>query len=479
MAALDATLAEHIQNMYNRSIALNERVLDYANGNVGQAVKDLKAAKEQALTEVEKRESALLGMIQRNTSTPVPSLLFDFKARTFLVGHRRLERSIDPYELLSVNRSTPKWVWDSQKTLSEVGQDELAYEYDPMTGESLGHLNEPKSTNELLYCNMWNYNYNAVAFTGGADSFPGGKSGTHPVRVVPTSENSEHYVRQRNRPDNTGQPLSYYLHFKPQGCHAIQIRVNGYRGHVGATFNAASESVTWTAPDTTYAKIVPLPDGWYRCEVAGVAESNGSFVHVFLYDGDDQRAFVGDGVSGIDLYWGQLELRTTPTSPIWTDGTPTTRDADNIRIAADGWQNSRQCSLFVECSIKEGGDGSDNIATLGQGVGGERVVLSKRGQFYVTTLRYGNSFVGSNYTPSVSPAITSYAMSYREMGDAAVVVDRGAESRSLGAMSDKALEIRRLTLGTQHHLAAGVVNGHIRTARYYPFYMNQAELATL
>lgn len=480
MATLEPAHKQSIDNAADRADRVKEAVRRYRQGTIAQSSADMQEAKKELLDSVKERESAMLGLIQQETSKPIPSLLFDFLDRTFLVGTRRLERGIDPYELLSVNRASPKWVWNAQGKLSQVGEDKLAYEYDPMTGEALGHLNEPKSTNELLYCNMWDYNVQAVEFPGGADSFPGGKSGTSPVRVVTTSEDSSHYVRQRNIPHNEGQPASYYLHFKPQGCHAIQIRINGWSGSLAATFNASSETVTWTGPDTTYSRIVPLPDGWYRCELAGTVleGSNGSFVHVFFYKGDDQRTYVGDSSIGADLYWGQLEVRTTPTSPIWTSGSSATREADNIRVVADGWQNRRQCSVFVEMSVEEGGRKNNNVLTLGAANGGIRMVLSREGQMYVAS-RYGNSFHGNSYGFDYHPSITRYAFSYEEFGPMNITIDNGANSRSIGAMDDKAFDVKRMTVGTQHTSATDVIRGYVRKVIYYPFMMDMEELEAL
>ncbi|WP_069383949.1 phage head spike fiber domain-containing protein [Halomonas caseinilytica] len=478
MAELDPALQDEISNLQTRHTALVDAVRNYSGGSIAQATNDLLAAQAQTESTIDERETALLGLIQQQTDKPVPSLMLDFLERVYMRGARRLEHGIDPYSILSVNRVSSKWVWGSQGKLIEMGADTLAYEYDPNTGAPLGHLNEPKSTNELPECNRWGGNPNEVDLPGGADTFPGGKSGTTAERIVPTTTSTGHYVRQPNIPDNTDADISYYLHFKPQGYPQIQIRVNGYSGSVGATFHAGSETVTWTAPDTAYAKIVPLPDGWYRCEVAGTATSDGSYIHVFIMDGNDSREYAGDGTSGIDIYWGQLEMRNDPTSPIWTNGSTETRQADNIQVVADGWQNRRQASVLVEMSVKAGGDSGDNVLTLGAGRGNERMVLSKEGQIYVTTPE-GSSFNGNSYNLNLHPGVTRYGLSYKEAGPMHVTLDNGANSRSPGAISDKYMEVTRMTLGTQHTSATDVINGYIRRVHYYPFMMDLADMEAL
>lgn len=478
MAELDPALQDEISNLSTRTTALIDAIRNYSGGNIAQATNDLLAAQAETANTIDARETALLGLIQQQTDKPVPSLMLDFLERIYMRGARRLEHGIDPYSILSVNRGSSKWVWGAQGNLTEVPADTLAYEYDPNTGAPLGHLNEPTSTNEIPECNNWSVNSNQIDFPGGANGFPGGKSGTTPERIVPTPTSADHYVRQPNNPDNTDADISYYLHFKPQGYEQIQVRVNGFGGSVGATFHAGSESVTWTGPDTTYARIIPLPDGWYRCEVAGTATDNGSWVHVFVMDDNGNKTFTGDGTSGIDVYWGQLEVRNAPTSPIWTNGSTETRQSDNIQVVADGWQNRRQASVFVEMSVKAGGYSSDNVLTLGAGRGNERMVLSKEGQIYVTTPE-GNSFNGNSYNLDLHPGVTRYALSYEEAGPMHVTIDNGANARSPGAISNKYLEVTRMTLGTQHTSATDVINGYIRRVHYYPFMMDQADLEAL
>ncbi|MDR5859392.1 hypothetical protein FZZ93_05855 [Halomonas eurihalina] len=480
MAELDPALQDEISNLQTRHTALVDAVRNYSGGSIAQATNDLLAAQAQTESTIDERETALLGLIQQQTDKPVPSLMLDFLERIYMRGARRLEHGIDPYSILSVNRGSTKWVWGSQGKLEEIPADTIAYEYSPTTGEPLGHLNEPVSTNEIPECNNWGVNTNEVDRPGGADAFPGGKSGTTADRIVPTSVSDNHFVRQPNNPDNTDADISYYFHFKPQGYEQVQIRVNGFGGSVGATFHAGSETVTWMAPDTTYVRIVPLPDGWYRCEVAGtvVTGGNGSFVHIFIMDGNDNKSFAGDGTSGIDVYWGQLEIRNAPTSPIWTNGSTETRQSDNIQVVADGWQNRRQASLHVEMSVKEGGEKEDNVATLGAGRGNERMVLSKEGQMYVTTPE-GSNFNGNSYDLNFHPEFTRYAVSYEEAGSMHMTIDNGANSRSPGAMNGKHLDVTRMTLGTQHTSATDVINGYIRRVHYYPFMMDLADLEAL
>ncbi|MDL4862782.1 hypothetical protein NPJ88_010585 [Halomonas elongata] len=387
-----------------------------------------------------------------------------------------IQHALSDDEVITVLRASPKWVWGAEGRLIEVPVDTPAYEYDPVTGAPLGVLNEPHSTNEIAECNRWDANASGLLFPGNGDPFPGGNG--VPVRVVPNAEHARHYARQVNPIDTEGLEIAYAFICKPQGYNRIQVRVNGYGGDVGASIDLVSGEATWTASSTVEATVTPLPDGFYRVELSGMATSDGNWVHLFIQDDDGNLEFAGDETSGIDLYWGQLEVRGTSTSPIWTDGSPSAREADAMHVYADGWENRRQCSVFVDVAMKGGGEDDDNIVTLGAGSQDERMVISKRGQVYVASPD-GNSFAGHNSSPSLYPETTTYALAYEEQGRFEMAINRGEDTRTLNIMSNKRLAINRLTLGTQHTGWSGVMNGYLRRLRYYPYYMPLSELEAL
>ncbi|CBV44053.1 phage head spike fiber domain-containing protein [Halomonas elongata] len=387
-----------------------------------------------------------------------------------------VQHALSDSEVITVLRASPKWVWDAKGKLVEVPVDTLAYEYDPVTGAPLGVLNEPHSTNEIAECNRWDANPGAMLFPGDGDPFPGGIG--MPQRVVPDATTGRHFVRQNNPIDNEGQEVTYAFFFKPQGYSLFDVRVNGYGGDVGASIDGTTGEVTWTASSTVEIKVLPLPDGFYRVEITGVATSDGSWVHIFLKDNDGNLDFAGDETSGMDLYWGQFEVRGSATSPIWTEGASAAREADAVHVYADGWENRRQCSVFVDAAMKGGGADDDNIVTLGAGSQDERMVISKRGQVYVASPD-GNSFAGHSFSPRLYPETTTYALAYEEQGRFVMAINRGEDTRNIGIMSDKRLTINRLTLGTQHTGWSGVLNGYLRRLRYYPYYMPLDELEAL
>ncbi|MDR5857960.1 hypothetical protein FZZ93_02375 [Halomonas eurihalina] len=387
-----------------------------------------------------------------------------------------VQHALSDSEVITVLRASPKWVWDARGKLVEVPVDTPAYEYDPITGTPLGVLNEPHSTNEIAECNRWDANSSDLLFPGNGDPFPGGNG--VPVRVVPNAEHTRHFARQVNPIDVEGLEIAYSFFCKPQGYTRIQVRVNGYSGDVAASIDLVAGEATWTASSTVKAIVTPLPEGFYRVELSGVATSNGSWVHLFIQEADGSMDFAGDEVSGIDLYWGQLEVRGSATSPIWTEGSSAAREADGVRTYADGWENRRQCSVFLDVAMKGGGANDDNIVTLGAGSGGERMVISKRGQVYVASPD-GNSFAGHNFSPSLYPDTTTYAFAYEEQGRFDMAINQGESSRTLEIMSDKRMGMARLTLGNQHTGWSGVMNGYLRRLRYYPYYMPLAELEAL
>src|SRR5690554_28997 len=84
-------------------------------------------------------------VLKRETD-PLRALSLDFAAQSYTIGGRPIE---DVQQLLTVQRATPKWVWNATGQLVEVPVDEPAYDHDPVTGEPLGLLVESEATNNL------------------------------------------------------------------------------------------------------------------------------------------------------------------------------------------------------------------------------------------------------------------------------------------------------------------------------------------
>lgn len=306
MADLDPALQDSIDNLQTRHTALVDAVRNYTGGSIAGATNDLLAARDDVLTTVDKRETALLGLIQRDTDKPVPSLLSDFKTQTYMLGTRRLEHGVSVDDMFTVERSTSKWVFGPQGTLVEVPPDTIAYHYDPETGEALGALIEGESTNLVPNTDLTtaspSIKGDCTITTGLPDPFGGNTA----VRIQGTPGNGENYCAVDFY--NLGSFDGYTV----ASCWAKENPGNG--GETRLKIRSAIGSPYFRGDWKKYS----------------FNEDSGSGPRYFGITGGP------DNDVDVTICFPQFELGTAPSSHIPTDGAPVTRGEDLVsRQGAD------------------------------------------------------------------------------------------------------------------------------------------------
>ncbi|WP_110647608.1 phage head spike fiber domain-containing protein [Salinicola peritrichatus] len=327
---LDPALQDNIDNLQARHTKLVDAVRNYRNGSVASATNDVLAAKAHADATIDARESALLGLIQTQTDQPVPSLLLDFANRVYMQGTRRLEHGYDAYDLLTVSRSSPKWVFGPSGRLVEVEPNKLAYEYDPVTGEPLGALIEEARTNLLLWSEDftqadWSKRNSSIE-TGDASSPAGGAA----QAVIDGANVAQ--LRQTKFNIATGI-YTFTLFFKKKDHDFGWIRIQDVDFNaLQLYFNLDTLEISYISPSGfTNTALTRLSDGWIKLTV-NVEVGLGDEVRIYA-GGTNSVAFNtwlsdGDGVSGTYIWGAQLEEGSSPSSYIPTQDAPVTRAAD-------------------------------------------------------------------------------------------------------------------------------------------------------
>jgi hypothetical protein len=134
------------------------------------------------------------------------------------------------------------------------------------------------------------------------------------------------------------------LFAKAAGYHLLRLG-RGFDPGAAAVFDLAAGTVVHsptlarvgTDPNVIAASIEPFPNGVYRIRYT---QGGDDVLHVSVnlsqVDGGAQ-AFVGDGVSGIEVWGLQEEVGAIPTSYIATSGAQVTRAADAVQIDAGKW----------------------------------------------------------------------------------------------------------------------------------------------
>ncbi|USZ48146.1 hypothetical protein [Halomonas sp. DN3] len=433
MADLDPALQDSIDNLQTRHTALVDAVRNYTGGSIAGATNDLLAARDDVLTTVDKRETALLGLIQRDTDKPVPSLLSDFKTQTYMLGTRRLEHGVSVDDMFTAERSSPKFVPGPQGTLVEVPPDTVAYHYDPETGEALGALIEGGATNLLPYSidfTTWTL-FSATVDSSGQAS----PDGLGEATLYTISASSGGFFESIAVPTSSSSYVISYFVKKTDVTARLQIRDSSESGNTATSeINATTGEVVFIGDYGTYsnarADVKDCGDFWRVYLSATIGQSTN--IRAYVYAG-------GASGTGVTVWGAQLEEGTTPTSYIPTDGAPVTRGADRVLRMVNSELNPSSWSLLVELNPEWANSGDKVFYYQSSGIKLE--ILARGNTNTGFQFRLGSS---SNGDLVNSPVDAIYgtknrvAVSASANGDGTytLIISSGGQSRSVQCPDD-------------------------------------------
>lgn len=274
-------------------------------------------------------------------SGPYPSLELGF------VGASILDRRV---EFTRVSNAT---YWDPLGTLQTAGPNEPRFDYDPVTGESLGLLVEGQATNLL----RWSEDFNNTLWVNDPSM----------VVVVPNDHVAPNGLMEADRvsPTQTGvvrpsqsmsmNPGTYTFSVflkKPDDIIGNQfVRLRFAQSGVPEEFNASGFFNITTAskgsanPGVTVNDVKVVGRGWVRVSATVTLGYSGPFsVSCIPVTADNSN------LSGGSLYvWGaQLETGATPTSYIKTEASQVTRATDVASLELGDWYNQEEGTFIVE-----------------------------------------------------------------------------------------------------------------------------------
>lgn len=333
MAELDPALQDEISNLQTRHTALVDAVRNYSGGSIAQATNDLLAAQAQTESTIDEREAALLGLIQRNTTKPVPSLLSDFATRTYMKGVRRLEHGVGIHDMWNVSRSSVRWVWGPNGKLVEVASDQPAYAYDPETGDPLGISIDPTRTNDLPDSSGMS-DFGIQRHTRTLTTDIESPTGDNVYAIERTETGALYGIIQQGEQYQAGDEVTFSYLIHPNGHEHEFVGVI----RVWSGPNRIMDNDVYVG---IYENAQPLPGGWYRVHVTVIADKAG-------YSGAAYNISSNMDVGGI-FYISSPQLeKGRLTSYIPTSGSTVTRDADVVKRDLGDEYNPNGFSVYAD-----------------------------------------------------------------------------------------------------------------------------------
>jgi hypothetical protein len=261
--------------------------------------------------------------IQQNFPSTRPSLNLNFSR----------SQKLDPR--ITFTRTSSATRVNSDGLIEVVPANSPRFDFDPISGESLGLLVEEARSNTIT--NSENFS-SAITFRGSVTpNVEISPDGTQTADLfLETTENGNHIVQAPAGPSFTSEvTYTYSVFIKPKGRTEILIRAN----QDVATWPARSV-FTLTGSGSVVAEagsasIQLYPNGWYRCSITATAV--GSLANMGITHRTSTS--VGDESLGIYIWGAQLEVGSFPTSYIPTTTSTVTRTADNASITGSNFSD--------------------------------------------------------------------------------------------------------------------------------------------
>ena len=162
---------------------------------------------------------------------------------------------------------------------------------------------------------------------------------------------------------STETTYTFSIFAKADQLSDIQIRCVNFTtpGTVGVYFDLSAGEVGNTTGSGATGEIEDFGSGWYRCSITfttDVTDTSG-IIRIHLANGES-ASISRDGTSSVLFYGAQLEVGSTPSSYIPTDGSTVTRDAQTLTVPSSelGW-NSSGMSFAMEGRITASDDAGD------------------------------------------------------------------------------------------------------------------------
>ena len=216
------------------------------------------------------------------------------------------------------------------------------WDYSPAsTGTLLGLLNEPAATNPVLQSATFSnatWTKSNASVTSGSTTSPDGTSDAQ--TLVENTTNAQHYVNQISLA--VAASTTYCVSLFAKASTRSQISIQYYDGSVNRypIFDLSTQTKVSDGGIGSSWSITAYPNGWYRIAMwmtSGPAASS-AYVRLYVASGGT-TSYAGTAGYGIYLWNCQMDLGTSPSSPIITTTAAVTRTADAISFTVPAGVN--------------------------------------------------------------------------------------------------------------------------------------------
>jgi hypothetical protein len=226
------------------------------------------------------------------------------------------------------------------------------FDHNPTTFESLGLEIEESRTNLFTYSEQFDnaaWTKSATTITANTIIAPDGAL-TGDKLVEDTANTSHSVTRSQGVTTGASYALTVYAKAAERSFFRLQS-FNATSDAENAVFNLATGTIV-SQSGTSASTITPVGNGWYRCSVILINDTDtSSAFSINLFSDATTSSYTGDGYSGIYIWGAQLEAGAFPTSYIPTVASQVTRAADAASMTGtnfSSWYNQAEGSFFAQ-----------------------------------------------------------------------------------------------------------------------------------
>ncbi len=365
---------------------------------------------------------------------------------------------------------------DGTLTLFEHPDNVPRVEYDA-DGNRLGLLVEEARTNLFTYSEELSQKDQNMTTTDNAAIAPTGEQTAS--LCIPTNSNSEHYIDDAGVTSGVDYVISCFAKYG-SGTYLLAFRGAGIGGNP-PRFNLATGTIQNNSPSDKWSnlKMEAVGNGWYRCSAVATPNST-SPLRFQLVNSTGVASYVGDGTG--HYLWGlQIEeAGLFPTSYIKTTGSTATRSSDVASIpVADFGYNQSAGAMLVQASTNAplGSRTNDGIFSLEKNNNNLHRVYVSANDALNWQMRQGGSTVFATSIINNLPAEQEFKISlswHSGSQDASYDGNAATNFGTATTMADTAVDLEIGYINTSNML-----NGHIKSIKYYPRRLTNAQLQAL
>ena len=363
---------------------------------------------------------------------------------------------------------------DGTLTLFEHPEDIPRVEYDA-DGNRLGLLVEEQRVNLIL--NSSDFSVGSWTKSGSsisaATNITAPDGTTNSFKLIESSSTAVHRVEGASAAGGTTSTMSCFM--KKAERKWGNINFSGLGG--GNVWFDLENGVLGTVGASVTARIEDYGNGWYRCSVTGTPTSSAP-TDIKVANADNTTSYTGDGTSGIYVFGAQTEAGSFPTSYIKTTGSTATRSADiaSIPVADFGYNQSEgtvvvEAKTFSNAEANHGDFALTDSGTSPDLSSGSRTGSSVAGSYSTWYKTAGTTQANLVRTSAVEDNVFYKAGFCYKANDFAQSVDGGSIlSDSSGTVPSRNSVV---LIGDNYY---GKLNGHIKSIKYYPRRLTNAQL---